>query len=245
MPEYEFRFLKRDGSYAKARDRCWLDSNNAAWSYAVEHYRQKPLEIWCADKLISRRVSPAFEARLKGSYPRSSLFPAISIHELESIEKAGEIIPYREFETLGRISMAVFSDLCLEAQQHRVWVHATHHPQPMPAIPQRLRFSFLIGREPHGWRGLANLSLLSRHCDGPDIVGDLIDCFGSCLGLSLQRMGLAGHRQSTQRPVAPVGADYHSSVSLPWTLKPAAFAGARRVSTQALRAAGIRPTMED
>jgi hypothetical protein len=124
MPLYEIRFLRSDDSYTRTLEQEF-ESDAAARSFQVQHYPQKATELWCADRRVNRRVSPAHDARIRGAYPSTWRYPGLS--GVQSIERRlKRDLSYGEFQMLGEASRVIVGTLRESMAKHNVLVVAAN-----------------------------------------------------------------------------------------------------------------------
>lgn len=222
MPTYSIRFLKPDDSYAKAVIVDDFANDAAVSEYVRASYGQKALEIWEGKRRVARRVSGAHEARAKGLWPQSCRYPALSVWSPASFERRGAVLPFGEFEMLGRASQSVFDGVKAGLAQHPVWVRAVAHPAAPPRVPS-VRLSFHPARrDADQWVGWTTLSVFAPADDGPAIVEDIVGAATEALTRAHDACrGMAASKNLKIKPLLTVGVTMSGGLDGDWSLAPA------------------------
>jgi hypothetical protein len=218
MPTYEIRFLKDDDTYAKVLVEAFAD-DSAASDFVRQHYRRKMLEIWQGERCVSRRVSGAHDARLKGIYRSSCRYPALSAYSVAGLEKNYGPLAFEDFERLGQAASAMFTSFRLGMAKHPVWIRAQDHPAAPPTVPA-IRVSFHPSvRESGQWLGSTVISIFCRSTDEA-IVEDILDAAAAAV--------VAAHRpeagfksiddQLHLQPMWPHGDQLTAHITCRWTI---------------------------
>jgi hypothetical protein len=222
---YEIRFLKPDGAFGAVAQLDFAD-DQACREHVVENWPQKPCEIWRCDERISRRTSPAFEARLRGEpvrkrEPPSPDAPLVSQWSLSNMARDGAVLSAEDLVRLETAARAQFQRLRQALAPHPVWVRSENHPQAPATVDQAARFSFNPIHLPHADHQAGSFAIMvsSRERDGVDVLDDIVAVIEAAFAPGLDVVGdhgalrvVGSHRPDGARHglflVAPVTFDW-------------------------------------
>ncbi len=219
MPTYQVRFLRPDDSYAKAALEQDFASDADVCDYVRSHHGQKALEVWEGERLVTRRVSAAHDARLRGWYRRSCRYPAIQDGALDELERRYGPMPYPEFERLGLTSQLIFEAFKAAMAEHPVWIRANGHPAAPPTIAS-VRVSFHpTRRDDDQWIGWTTASVFSSSRDEEAIVEDVMRAAQAAMMTAhLHCPNVATAAADRQRPVLRHGVTISGHFDVDWAI---------------------------